>query len=516
MRLLSILVVSLVLCAPCLRASAASASNNQDKLFQQIIQKARTLAGQPYSPPDTDKIPQALKNLDYDQYQDIRFARNQALWRGQALFNVEFFHLGFHYLDPVIINQVVNGNVSEVPYNPALFTFGANKNLSGKLSSDLGFAGFRIHYPLNRPDYKDEVIAFLGASYFRMVGRGQSYGISARGLAIDTATSEGEEFPRFTEFWLVRPAKDDTSMTFYALLDSKSVTGAYRFVLTPGADTTLQVTAHLVARKDVDKLGIAPLTSMFDYGENRVRFVDDYRPEVHDSDGLLDYTGGGLWIWRPLRNPKKLSISDFLDNGPRGFGLVQRDRDFSHYEDMDAHYEKRPSFWVKPDGNWGKGAVQLIEIPSDNETNDNIVAFWKPDKPFKAGEERTFSYRLETFAGRQPMEHLAHVVQTRIGWGGSPGQKNPPPHSLRRFMVEFAGGQLSTLQASQPVHAELSTSAGNFSDVKVQRLPNGHWRVGFKLHPQDGKEADMKLHLSLRGRRLSENWAYLWNPDELD
>jgi glucans biosynthesis protein len=398
-----------------------------------------------------------------------------------------------------------------------MFDYGKTA-LKDELSTDLGFAGFRIHYPLNRPGYKDEVVVFLGASYFRMLGRKQVYGISARRLAIDTALPKGEEFPAFREFWLVQPAPDATSMTVYALLDSASVTGAYRFNLIPDTETVIDVNAILFARVEVQRLGIAPLTTMFLFGENQSRSFDDYRQEVHDSDGLLMHTGADEWIWRPLSNPKELRVTALLDENPQGFGLLQRDRDFAHYLDLEAHFERRPNLWIEPRGEkWGKGAVHLVEIPVGEEIHDNIVAFWVPDQPLKAGESRTFVYRLHaSLAPSLNKDQLGYVERTQIGWGAVPGTKEKPPRSLRRFIVDFTGGDLATLSAAQPVKAELSVSAGEVSDLTVQKLPGSSGRrTSFRLAPGGTGSVDMRLFLVLRDRRLTETWNYVWSPNEI-
>lgn len=491
----------------------ASARATDEEMFKRVTDKARSLAAETYSTPEGG-LPDALKTLSYQQYREIRFNKEHAIWKDHSLFNVELFHLGFLYHEPVVVNEVVGENVITVRYDTAMFDYGKNADLEQSLEPDLGFAGFRVHFPINRKDYNDEVIAFLGASYFRMVGAGQQYGISARGLAINTALASGEEFPRFKEFWLVRPGPSATSFTFYALLESESVTGAYCFILNPGPDTSLEVEARLFARRDVEKLGVAPLTSMYLHGENKVRFYDDFRPEVHDSDGLLTHTREDEWIWRPLTNGKDLQVSSLIDENPRGFGLVQRDRHFDHYLDVEAGYHKRPSYWVTPKASdWGKGAVQLVEIPSQEETNDNIAAFWVPDEQLKAGQERVFKYRIEVFGAGREAHKPAVVERTRIGWGAIPGSDRKPPKSVRQFVVDFSGGELKDLQKSQPVEAELSTSQGVVKDITVTRLPADHgWRVAFKLHPREGQPADMRLYLTLRDRRLSETWNYVWHP----
>ncbi|EAR21714.1 glucan biosynthesis protein [Nitrococcus mobilis] len=497
-------------------ATAVSAENSSEKLFGQIAKKARELAAQPYQAPQ-EKLPDALTRLSYDQYRDIRFRPERTLWNGQALFSIQLFHLGFLYHDPVTINVVENGQIKTLSFDSKLFDYGKNTALAQHLRHVPGYAGFRIHYPLNTPDYKDEVITFLGASYFRMLGQGQNYGISARGLAIDTGLPSGEEFPRFREFWLVKPESTATTLILYALLDSRSATGAYRMELIPGKNTALEIQSRLFARTTVEKLGVAPLTSMFLHGENRVSFADDYRPEVHDSDGLLMYTAAGEWIWRPLSNPHRLHITELMDKDPRGFGLAQRDRNFNHYLDLETHFEAHPSLWVTPrSGDWGKGAVQLVEIPTGEEINDNIVAFWVPDIPFKAGEQRNYNYRLETFTSAPATEALARVKRTRIGWGAVPGAPQKPARSERQFIVDFGGGELPSLTAAQPVQAVLTQSSGEILHSTVQQLPSRQgWRVAFKLSPDGEQPVDMRLYLTLHGQRLSETWNYVWYPDAI-
>ena len=302
--------------------------------FATVQRVAQQRAAQPYHVKSTP-LPHELAALSYEQYSEIQFRPASALWHGQSMFEVQFFHRGFNFDRRVNIYEVSSSGVRPVVYNPSMFYFGGDVPRV-PLPANLGFAGLRVHYPLNSPGFKDEVIAFLGASYFRALGRSEGYGVSARGLAIDTATPAGEEFPYFTDFYLVRPQPNQRTMTIYAVLDSPSFSGAYQFDVRPGTVTQVQVTAELYPRGTVDKLGIAPLTSMFLYGESSEgRPFDDWRPEVHDSDGLMMQTGTGEWLWRPLDNPEKLQVNRFMDDSPKGFGLIQRDRDFADYQDPD-------------------------------------------------------------------------------------------------------------------------------------------------------------------------------------
>lgn len=509
-------VVAAVLLGACAGAQSQSEpSPERPGLFQQVTERARSLAEKPYQAPQPD-MPAALTELDYDGYRQIRFRPDSALWKGESPFEVQLFHPGFLYREPVTIHLVEDGQVRTVPFDPALFRYDGGEIFDGPPPENLGYAGFRVHFPMNDPDYADEVVAFLGASYFRFVGREQVYGLSTRGLAIDTALPSGEEFPSFREFWLVRPDEKAAEMTVYALLDSPSLAGAYRFDIAPGAPTAITVEQRLFARENVQRLGIAPLTSMFLYGENKVDHRDDFRPEVHDSDGLLMHTAGDEWIWRPLTNPKSLRESALMDTDPRGFGLFQRDRRFQRYLDLEAAYHRRPSVWVEPlEPAWGKGAVHLVEIPTKEEVNDNIVAFWSPKDPLQAGESMTTRYRLTSLSATPQAHDLGRTVRTRIGWAAIPGQKDPPPRSLRQFIVDFRGGELDSLVEGQPVTAHLETSTGLIQNKQVHRLPDGGWRASFRLAPESGKPADMRMHLTLRGKRLTETWNYLWDPNAL-
>jgi periplasmic glucans biosynthesis protein len=476
--------------------------------FADVRQLAQQRARREYRPPD-DRLPRALADLTYDQYRDIRFRPESALWHGQTLFEVQFFHRGYRTRQRVNLFEVNGASVTPIAYNPQYFTFGHLK--PPQESPALGYAGFRVHYPLQTPAYKDELIAFLGASSFRVLGRNQHYGASARGLAIDTAEPGGEEFPVFTDFWLVRPQPAERALTLYALLDSRSVAGAYQFQVRPGGVTQVEVHSVLYPRRAIARLGVAPLTSMFLYGEDGARRFDDYRPQVHDSDGYMTQTGPGQWIWRPLANPRELRVNVFMDDNPRGFGLMQRERDFAHYQDPESQFQARPSYWIEPLGNWGKGGVELVEIPSDEEIHDNIVAFWVPEPPVVAGRVMSFDYLLSAFSVRLPPG--GRVIATRTG---NPALGDNHAHfgpGARRVLVDFAGGDLDGLAASQPVKAETAVDNGEIGAVTVQRLsPDGAWRVAFVATPRGKKPMDLRCFLTLRGEVLTETWVYQWTP----
>ena len=476
--------------------------------------QARTLAGKPYQPP-TNKLPVAIAALDWDQYQAIRFKPEHALWADEKLrFKLELFHLGLFFKRPVQMFEVANGQAQQLAYDPAMFDYGKS-GLDGKRQpADLGFAGFRFKFHL-APEF--DIAAFLGASYFRATSGTRQYGLSARGLAVDAGMERPEEFPDFTSFWFERPAADANTLVVHALLDSPSVTGAYRFAITPGETTLMDVEIALYPRKEIERLGIAPLTSMFQAGENDKRKGNDWRPEIHDSDGLAMHNGNGEWLWRPLRNPLNVSFNAFADRSPRGFGLLQRDKDFANYQDDGVFYDRRPSLWIEPKGDWGAGAIDLIEIPTDNETNDNIVAFWNPAAKPQAGQELLIGYRM--FWGREaPVQPpLARTVATRTGIGGVIGFDRKA--FSWRFAVDFAGGSFALLDPKTRVEAVVTTTRGRIETTSARPLDAIQgWRAIFDLVPEANSLAPISLRLFLRanGQPLTETWLYEYAPPPLN
>ena len=479
--------------------------------FSQLKGRARALAAAPYRP-QARAFPDALRNLDWDRYEAIRFRDRSALWFGDDLrFRVAFFHPGWHYDEPVRIDELDAGRAHEIALDPGMFDYTRSRLTLATLRRDLGFAGFRI---LFHTDPRRDVAAFLGASYFRAVGGEGQYGLSARGLAVDSGLGRPEEFPVFSEFWLERPARDADTLTVYALLESKSIAGAYRFDIEPGATLTMNVSAALYPRAPIERLGVAPLTSMFFQGGSDRRAEADWRPQIHDSDGLAIRSGNGEWIWRPLVNPRALRFSAYADDGPRGFGLLQRDRNFDHYQDDSAFYNRRPSLWVEPRSKWGKGSIELIELPADDETVDNIVAFWNPAQAPQPGQELLFDYRLYWGAAPPVQPGLAQVVATRDGIGGIVGQKHT--HFSWRFVVDFGAARLPLLGKQIEVKPVIGASRGTIELPSARALEaTGGYRAMFDLNPGDANAAPIDLRMFLRadGQTLTETWLYQWSPE---
>jgi glucans biosynthesis protein len=502
-----LLRISALASAALLLASAATAATSAQGFdFDSVRALAKALAQQPYRSPE-NAVPKVLLDLDYDSHRDIRFKPARSIWRAEGLpFQLQFFHLGLYFNRPVAINLVEDGVARRFPFDPTLFDYGRNR-FSEPLPADLGYAGFRAHARINRNDYFDEVVVFVGASYFRAVSKGLHYGLSARGIAIDTAVDGPEEFPYFKEFWIVEPAPRAKELIVYALLDGPSIAGAYRFVVTPGMDTVTAVQASLFARSRPKRIGLAPLTSMFWHAENSETDFGDFRPRVHDSDGLLMHAGSGEWIWRPLRNPMKIELSAFQDRNPRGFGLLQRERDFDHYQDLEARYELRPSVWVEPVGEWGPGGVVLLEMPSDIETNDNIAAFWEPKGGVPPGAPFDFAYRLHWYRDNPAWPPRGRTIATRIG--------AIPESEDTRFVIDFGQGELPKLAPGAAVTATVSSyPEGVISDVVTLRneFTRG-WRVAFKLASEDVDEpVELRCFLATQGRVLTETWTYRWTP----
>jgi glucans biosynthesis protein len=490
------------------QASAEKAIN-----FKILQKTAKALSAKPYElPPDT--LPSALKDMGYDQWRDLRFKKS--LWADDGgLFKVQFFHPGFIYHHPVTVHYIDSSGTHDYQFSSDLFDYG--KTGFARYTKDItGFAGFRLHYPINTPEYDDEVVAFLGASYFRALPKGLFYGMSVRGLAVDTAVGSGEEFPFFKEFWIKKPGPKETKIVVYALLDSPSVVGAFAYEIFPGVETVMNVKSTLFIRQKIDKLGVAPLTSMYFYGENTKDLgKGDYRPEVHDSDGLLISTRTGEWIWRPLGNYEKLSINSFSVGTPRGFGLLQRDYNFDHYLDLEARYESRPSVWVEILTDWGPGHVELVQIPTNNEYNDNMVAFWVPEKVPQPGNILNYAYRLHWHSAKDSTVPLGYATDTRL----------IRQDKAYRFIVDFQGKALQALPSEQKLNADINVSKGYkiHNQQLFKNAVTGGWRLVFlvtidegnlinDILPETRPPCELLVAIKNKDKALTETWTYTLVP----
>jgi glucans biosynthesis protein len=480
--------------------------------FDALIDRARLMAARPYVPPYRP-APEILDKIDYDVHGKIRFKPDRALFgKGPSQYPVMFFHLGQWFKSSVKMHVVQAGKSREILYSPDDFDMPAD-SIARKLPRDSGFAGFRFHEARRRPDWKtQDWLAFLGASYFRAIGDEGQYGISARGVAVNTsAAGTTEEFPEFTEFFIEGAPSENQPTIVYALLSGPSLSGAYRFTCHRTKGVVMEVDAALFVRNPIAQLGLAPLTSMFWFAEYDSGFRVDWRPEIHDSDGLALWTGTGERIWRPLHNPLRTVTSTFVDRTPKGFGLLQRDRTFDHYLDG-VMYDRRPSLWIEPLGDWGAGAVKLVEIPTDDEIHDNVVAFWQPAEPAKAGAAIRIGYRLHWQAEEPfPATNVAHVFSTRIGRGGKPGTVRPK--GVTKFVVEFAGKALENLPRDTKPSANITASRGEISYVFVEPTPGTkRWRAQFDLAAPGTDISELRLFLRQGDRTLSETWLCQYDP----
>jgi glucans biosynthesis protein len=502
----ALVAVAVALLAAC--AARAAGTPAAKFGFDDVTVRAQELAKDSFKDP-RGEVPPWLTQISYDQWRDIRFRPDRALWKGRKLpFEVQFFHPGFYYDRTVKVNVVEDGSVRPVQFSPSDFDYGRN-DFASRVPQNLGFAGFRVHAPIKKRDYYDEVIVFLGASYFRAVGKDEVFGLSARGIAIDTALSSGEEFPYFREFWIVTPAPTTKELTVYALLDSVSLTGAYQFVIRPGEQTATAVDARVFLRREPKKLGIAPLTSMFFHGENSMRPADDFRPEVHDSDGLLVNFSSGEWLWRPLDNPHALQVSDFRASDIRGYGLIQRDRSFEHYQDLETRPEFRPSAWVVPRTGWGEGQVELVEIPTKSDTNDNIVTYWVPNNPPEPGTMGAWSYTIYWYGDAPDVSPGGRVVATRRDRGTAEG--------AYRFVIDFAGKKLDALPADTVLRGVVTIASGDETaellDQQVVKNPaTGGWRLTFQIRPKRNDPVELRAFLDQGGNSLTETWSTVVVP----
>lgn len=484
--------------------------------FENVEQAAKDLLAAPYQPPAT--IPEGLRDLDYDAWRKIRFNPGQAVWKKDKLpFELQFFHPGFLYDRLVRLNLVVGGKAEPFAVTKGMFDYSQIPEFLEKLPPEIGAAGFRVHTAINSRAYKDEFLVFLGASYFRAVAKGQVYGLSARGLAVNTAGPGGEEFPWFREFWIEKPSKKSKTLTIYALLDSESLTGAYAFTITPGKETAMDVTSRIYLRKPVQKLGIAPLTSMFLYGENSTpSWRKDWRPEVHDSDGMLVHFQSGEWLWRPARNPFSLSTSSFEADNVKGFGLFKRDTEFNNYQDLEARYEKRPSLWIEPRGDWGPGRVEMVLIPSDQEIHDNVAAYFVPEKQSPPGEPMRFDYLMRWTANPDKYSAAATVSATRASL---------PDKDSRFFVIDFTGEKFKSMKPDEDVEAVVTVGPGaKLLEQQCFRNPEtGGWRLTFEVGVEGGSAfqdilpekrgpIELRAFLKFDDKSVSETWSYFVTP----
>ncbi|HEX3694949.1 MAG TPA: glucan biosynthesis protein G [Polyangia bacterium] len=491
----------------------ADATYIQDGAFDRdtVTELARRLSRSPFAAPKTP-LPKALAGLDYEHYRDIRVRPSSTLWADQGTaFRLQVLPRGFVFSDPVEVALVAKGRCERIAYKPDFFITG-DVMKTPLPTEDIGFSGFRVLFPINRRAVFDEVAVFQGASYFRSLGENQVYGLSARGLANKTAEPEGEEFPAFRAFWIEEPPTRATqTLVVHALLDSPSVAGAYRFEIHPGHGatraTSMDIEAVLFPRVELGKVGLAPATSMFMFSPNGRISIDDFRPEVHDSDGLLIFNGRGEHIWRPLQNPAQVEVSAFLDVNPAGFGLLQRDRNPADYQDFEAVYERRPSLWLEPVGDWGEGAVVLTEIPSDAEIHDNIVAFWRPKAALPAGAEYRYAYRASWGDGPPAALEQARVAATRRGRADVRG---PTPE--RRFVIDYLPAAKMARAPRTPLpQAKVSASAGAIKDIVVADNPIvGGYRLSFVFDPRPAKTAELRAELVFGDRLTAETWVYRW------
>ncbi|MEO0973251.1 MAG: glucan biosynthesis protein G, partial [Pseudomonadota bacterium] len=471
-----------------------------------VVTEARALAAAPYQAPP--QSPPALASLDYDTYRQIRYRHDEAIWGDSPTrFAVELFAPGFLYRDMIDINVVENGVVRPVGVDQNAFD-APTPAIKQALERTGKFAGFRLHYPLHREDYRDEFLVFQGASYFRGVSADQGYGLSARGLAIDVGEATGEEFPFFREFWIERPAAHANAIVVHAILDSPRIAGAYTMRIYPGVVLTMDITATLLPRATLEHVGIAPLTSMYLHGAIDPPPRPDYRPRVHDSDGLAVRTGTDEFLWRPLSNPQSLQFSAFMDADPKGYGLLQRTRHFDGFQDLEARYHERPSAWVVPNGDWGKGAVQLVEIPTPEEVHDNIVAYFRPSQALEAGSEVEYRYRL-TWPGTARSllpRRMARVVRSALGVKLGEQDRG-------ELVVDYAFAAPVDEQLLGDMTLDVQAPAALEARARLQSNPHTQgFRVVLDYRTPVRKLSELRLRPMWQGEAVGETWLYRLSP----
>jgi glucans biosynthesis protein len=510
--------------ATVLPRGALARLESADVTLDYIAKKAEQRASKPFHSPRGD-LPDILRadKLNYDKYREIEFRHDKALWAAEGLpFRVEFFHPGYLYEEPVHINEFTLTAVQPVRFVQDFFNY-RNLHIEKQIPANTGYAGFRLLCELNEHGKWDELGAFLGASYFRLLGREQRYGQSARGLALDCGeTDQPEEFPIFTDWWLGKPDAAADRVKLYAILDSVSCAGAYSFLIKPGETTVATIEAVLYFRdpdkvrpvdpnrKPIRTIGLAPLTSMFWFGKSSQRRFDDYRPEVHDSDGLLMQMENGENLWRPLDNTTQMRHQRFGAKDIKGFGLLQRARDFESYQDLFNLYQTVPSVWAEPNSLWGEGDINLVELSTAYEGMDNIVAFWDPKVKPAPMQPFHFGYTLYWTTHESDLKLSENkVIGTRVG-------ADPRDAQRRQFVIDFAGPKLKAIPETAPPQAiaSCSTNAAIVDNQVFFNLFNDSWRVMLKMEPKPGNNdpVDIRCTLNKGEEVLSETWTYHWSP----
>lgn len=467
-----------------------------------VVAVARALAAKPYNPPPSE-LREPFANLTYEQFVGIKMKPGASIWTGEKKgFTIEPLHRGHIFNSAVDLYFVDNGSALRLGYDQGRFDYGALK-VPEKLP-DLGYSGFRVlHAQDGGPEA--EVAIFQGASFYRAVARGQNLGVTARALSIRTADPRGEEFPAFRSFWIEKPAPGDNALVIHALLDSPSVAGVYRFTLRPGEATIIDTEATLFPRTAVDHYGLAGFAAASLYTPLDRRRGDDLRPMVAAVNGLQMLTGKNEWLWRPVSNRENLQFSSFVDANPKGFGALVKNRDISDYEDDDQHWERRPSLWIEPLGDWGEGAINLLEIPSESENNENIVAYWRPKAALSGGVETNFAYRQ--FWCWEPPARPPFAAAIEAREGRAPGGR------LRRFLVVFSGDVLGDPQRTARLSAALTTSPGSATNIRTFLDPLAKTcRVAFDVEPAGENYCELRLVLNSEETPISETWLYRWTP----
>lgn len=467
--------------------------------FTNVVEQAQLLASRPYTPASDGNV---LK-LTYDEYRNIRFDNSKSVFADtDSPFRMQLFPTGYYFTRPITLYRVDNGNVSEIKAQKSSFINTSGKELPDSVSIPL--SGFRVSTHLNSSKIWDEFLVFQGASYFRAVPKSGAYGLSARGLVIQPHDEKTEEFPDFTTFWILTPNKNDKTLEIYALLESESATGAYKFIVTPGEETKIDVCAKVFAREELNGVGIAPLTSMFYFNESNHFAIDDFRAASHDSDGFAANLKSGECIWRQLRNPRNVEYSSFTNEIPQSFGLYQRERNSIGYQDFETNYEARPSAWIIPGKNFPKGSADLLEIPTPDDTNDNIVSFWKAQEKVQKEKPLEFDYTL-VFSTHETKSNLLRTISSRSGLP-TYGKKN-----YRLFVVDFAADKKPKQIQIEDITADVSSSSGTIKNARIEKNPvTGGVRLCFELHDYIGTNPELRARILKKNKQISETWLYRW------
>ena len=483
--------------------TVTASSSKQEINFEYVQKQAELLSKSKYNEPLKIK-----NDLTIDEYSQITFNASKALWMNEALlFRLEFFHLGYIYNTPLAVNEFKGLYSQDIRFTNDLFNFGnLNKDTSDKAKDLEGYAGLKILCQLNRPNQFDELISVLGNEKFRALGRYNIYGLYAAPL-ITIGINNKINLAHYTKFWLGKPESKSDHLTMCAIADSPEATIAFHYEIYPGDDTKVKTKSTIYPRIDTLSVGIAPMSTLYFSGINTLSRYNLYYSQFHYSDNLIISSEKNVFS-QPLENYEQTVVNEVKTKDIKFFGLSQRDRNYDHYQTLFIALHLMPTLWIKPDNDWQKGKVVLVETPANNPNTLNIYAFWVPEEKLHKGKVYSYDYTMHWAINEpDPDTGPGCVSSTKVGLDGD----------NICFAIKFTGTMLKKLPAVANI-TSLTTISSNskITDIKIQKDPfDNQWIAlitASKPVKVDNKQSQVSLSCTLMygNKPITETWMYKW------